>query len=134
MPRTIKEWIGRTDDAMPPRSCFDRLWAKQEGKDAITGLPFTSKDRVIRDHIVPLADGGLNVESNLQLITEQTHKAKTADEATERAKTRSLHERHRGYVRKSTKWQSQGFPKAQPQRSATTPPTKRVGYFEEIDP
>lgn len=125
MARAIAEWIGRNDDAMPPRSCFDRLWAKQEGKDAITGLPFTSKDRVIRDHILPLADGGENRELNLHLITEQTHKAKTADEATERAKTRSLHERHRGYVRKSTKWQSQGFAPAKPQHSATRPIVRR---------
>lgn len=102
MPRTVKEWIGRNDDAMPPRSCFDRLWEKQDGKDAITGVPFTKKDRVIRDHIIPLADGGENRESNLQLITYETHKPKTAAEATVRSKVRRVHERDRGYVRKQS--------------------------------
>lgn len=103
MPRSTPEWIGRTDDAMPPRSVFDRLWDKQDGKDAITGLPFTSKDRIVRDHIVPLADGGENRESNLQLITVETHKVKTGAEATERGKTRRIHERARGYERKSSR-------------------------------
>ena len=100
MPRSVKEWIGRSDDAMPPRSVFDRIWEKQDGKDAITGVAFQPGDKVIRDHIVPLADGGENRESNLQLILLDTHKPKTAAEATQRAETRRLHEKHRGYVRK----------------------------------
>jgi 5-methylcytosine-specific restriction protein A len=102
MPRKLPDWIGRTDNSMPPASVFDRLYDKQGGKDAITGLPFTSKDKIVRDHIVPLADGGKNCESNLQLITEQTHKAKTGPEATARAKTRRVHERDRGYQRKQS--------------------------------
>lgn len=98
MPRTVPEWIGRNDDAMPPKSVFDRLYAKQDGKDAITGIAFTPGDRICRDHIVPLIDGGENRESNLQLITEKTHKLKTAREAMERAKTRSVQHSHRSYV------------------------------------
>jgi 5-methylcytosine-specific restriction endonuclease McrA len=121
MPRDVPEWIGRNDNAMPPRSVFDRLWDKQGGKDAITGLPFDSKSKVIRDHIIPLADGGENREANLQLITEETHKAKTGEEAGERAKVRRNHERHRGYVRSAPKLSGPGFPKSPEQRKATTP-------------
>jgi 5-methylcytosine-specific restriction protein A len=121
MPRSVPEWIGKTDNAMPPRSVFDRLWEKQDGKDAITGLPFTSKDRVVRDHIVPLADGGENCESNLQLITEATHKLKTGAEATERGKSRRIHERDRGYVRAPSRLRGAGFPKREPQRTASRP-------------
>lgn len=98
MPRSVKEWIGRNDDAMPPKSAFDRLYAKQGGKDAITGIEFAPGDRIVRDHIVPLIDGGENRESNLQLITEKTHKLKTAREAMERAKTRAVQHKHRAYV------------------------------------
>lgn len=119
MPRKVDEWIGRNDDAMPPVSVFDRIWDKQDGKDAITGLPFTSKDKVIRDHIIPLADGGQNRESNLQLITEETHKRKTGSEATVRGKVRRNHARHRGYVRQASKLSGAGFRPAEPQRSAT---------------
>ena len=119
--RAVPEWVGRRPESMPPASVFDRLWDKQDGKDAITGLPFTSKDKVVRDHIIPLKDGGLNVESNLQLITEETHKRKTGQEATERGAERRLHERHRGYVRKPSRWQSRGFDKAPPQKTASRP-------------
>ena len=101
MPRKVAEWIGRNDDAMPPVSVFDRLYDKQGGKDAITGVAFQPGDKVIRDHIVPLADGGKNEEANLQLILLDTHKPKTAAEATARAETRRMHEKHRGYVRKA---------------------------------
>lgn len=87
---------------MPPRSVFDRLWEKQGGKDAITGVAFQTGDKIVRDHIVPLADGGKNVESNLQLILLDTHKPKTAAEATARAETRRIHEKHRGYVRRQS--------------------------------
>ena len=38
-----------------------------------------------RDHIVPLVDGGPDVESNLQGLCSECHKAKTAAEARRRA-------------------------------------------------
>lgn len=122
MPRTVKEWIGKTDDSMPPNSVFDRLWALQDGKDAITGIPFTSKDRIVRDHRVPLADGGENRESNLQLITEQTHKPKTIAENKARAKTRRVRGRDRGYVRTQSQWgATQRLGNGNNQRSASSP-------------
>lgn len=121
MPRKVDEWIGRNDDAMPPVSVYDRLWDKQDGKDAITGLPFQPGDRIVRDHIVPLADGGENRESNLQLITEETHKPKTAAEATARSKSRRIHERDRGYVRTTSQWTSQRLGNGNNQHRATGP-------------
>lgn len=99
MPRAVPEWFGKNDDQMPPRSVFDRLWVKQDGKDAITGVPFKPGDRIVRDHIIPLADGGENRESNLQLILEATSIKKTSQEATERARYRSIRSKHRGYQR-----------------------------------
>lgn len=100
MPRRKPEWIGRTDDSKVPRSVWDALYELQGGKDAITGLPFLPGDKIVIDHKVPLknAEGG-NRQSNLQLITDETHKSKTAAEATARAKERRIHERDRGYVR-----------------------------------
>jgi 5-methylcytosine-specific restriction protein A len=110
MPRAVPEWQGRTPESMPPKTVFDRLWDKQDGKDAITGIPFTSKDRIVRDHIVPLIDGGENCESNLQLITEGTHKAKTIQEANRRAKERRVRSNARGYDRgEKSRLQGPGF-------------------------
>lgn len=98
MARSVKEWQGRNDDAMPTNAVFDRLYAKQDGRDAITGIAFAPGDKICRDHIVPLIDGGENRESNLQLITEKQHKLKTAREAMDRAKTRAKQHAHRSYV------------------------------------
>lgn len=131
MPRKVDEWIGRNDDAMPPVSVFDRLYDKQGGKDAITGLPFQPGDKIVRDHIVPLADGGANRESNLQLITDETHKAKTGQEATVRGKVRRNHARHRGYVRAPSVWVYQRLGNGNNQHTATTPRKKIIGAFEE---
>lgn len=98
MARSVPEWIGRNDDSMPTKAVFDRLYSKQNGRDAITGIAFAPGDKVCRDHIVPIIDGGENRESNLQLITEKQHKLKTAREAMERAKSRSVQHSHRSYV------------------------------------
>lgn len=118
--RPVPEWIGRKPESMPPTSVFDRLWDKQDGKDAITGLPFQPGDKIVRDHIVPLANKGKNRETNLQLITEETHKTKTGEEATERAKERRTHERHRGYQRKQSAWPAQRLGNGNNQRSASS--------------
>ena len=129
MSRSVPEWIGRNDDAMPPVSVYDRLYRKQDAKDAITGLPFTSKDKIVRDHIIPLADGGENRESNLQLITLETHKVKTGGEATVRSKVRRNHERHRGYVRSGPKLTGAGFRKPEAQNTAT----RKTAKWSPID-
>lgn len=42
---------------------------------------------VVLDHIVPLWKGGADDESNYQGLCDECHKAKTADEAKERAKS-----------------------------------------------
>jgi 5-methylcytosine-specific restriction protein A len=105
--RAVPEWVGKRPESMPPRTVYDRLYDKQGGKDAITGVPFTSKDKIVRDHIAPLIDGGANTESNLQLVTEHTHKLKTAREAMERGKERSVRAKHRGYVTGQPKRQIQ---------------------------
>lgn len=133
MTRSVPEWIGRTDDAMPTKAVFDRLWAKQDGKDAITGKPFTPADgKPHRDHIIPLADGGENRESNLQLIAVKTHRLKTAREAMARAEQRQTMRAHRGYaLGKAPTLRSAGFAKAKPQNTATRKLTKTVGYSPE---
>lgn len=38
MSRTVREWIGKTDDSMPPKLCKLRFVDRQDGKCAISGL------------------------------------------------------------------------------------------------
>ena len=86
MSRTVPEWIGRTDDSMPPDRVKDRIRQRQSNLCALTGVPLLPGVKVQYDHIVPLWLGGANCESNLQAVTEDAHKRKTKAEATVRAK------------------------------------------------
>jgi 5-methylcytosine-specific restriction endonuclease McrA len=96
MARTVKEWVGKSDDANPPRACKQRILARQDGKCAVTGKPFTPKEKPQFDHIVPLWLGGENRESNLQAIHGEPHKRKTATEAAVRAKVNANAAKHLG--------------------------------------
>lgn len=89
MPRSVKEWIGDSDDSVPPKSCKLRILDRQDRKCAITGKEFTAKEKPQFDHIVPLWLGGKNRESNLQAILGEPHKRKTKAEATVRGKVKA---------------------------------------------
>lgn len=88
--RTVKEWQGSTDDAMPPASVKRRILDRQDNLCAISGMPFDGVSRPEFDHIVPLWLGGENRESNLQAIHYAQHKNKTKVEATVRAKVNRI--------------------------------------------
>ena len=94
--RKIAPWVGKTDDAKVPLQVQLRILVKQKGRCAITGHKFTPGDAKRLDHIIPLADGGLHGETNLQWIIDVEHKLKTAAEAQERARVRSVAAKHAG--------------------------------------
>lgn len=86
MSRKVEEWIGRTDDSMPPDACKRRILDRQGWRCALTGVEFRDGVKAEFDHITALWLGGENREGNLQAITKAAHAAKTATEATVRAK------------------------------------------------
>jgi 5-methylcytosine-specific restriction endonuclease McrA len=86
MSRSVDEWIGRNDDAMPTDACKRRILDRQGWRCAITGAEFRDGVKAEFDHITPLWLGGQNRESNLQAITAKAHRAKTSTEAKVRAK------------------------------------------------
>lgn len=86
MPREVKEWIGKNDDAMPPPSVFNRLYRKQNGI-----CPECTRElkvgNITRDHIKALIFGGENRERNLRLIcTNPCSLKKSGDETRRKAK------------------------------------------------
>jgi 5-methylcytosine-specific restriction endonuclease McrA len=98
--RKIAPWIGTTDDAKIPLQVQLRVLVRQHGRCAVTGHKFTPGDAKRLDHIVPLADGGLHGETNLQWILDVEHKAKTKAEAEVRARVRSIAAKHAGLERR----------------------------------
>jgi hypothetical protein len=77
-----------------------------------------NRDKVDCDHVIALIDGGENRESNLQLLLNACHKVKTGKEATARSEERR-HKAKAFTALREPSMRSQGFRKAEPQRSAT---------------
>lgn len=128
MARTVKEWIGKNDDAAIPTSVKRRIVNRQEGCCALTGVPFGPKNKPEFDHKVALWLGGEHRESNLQAICKEEHKAKTKAEATVRAKVNSQHDKHIGLKNPKGSIPGRGFPKAAKPSKALSkplPPRKR---------
>lgn len=88
--RSVPEWIGRRPESMPGQLVLLRLYAKQNGLCACGCGRVMSfeRDVIDCDHIVPLIDGGENIESNLQLMLQEHHRTKTSGEATARSAER----------------------------------------------
>jgi CRISPR/Cas system Type II protein with McrA/HNH and RuvC-like nuclease domain len=86
-PRAVKPWVGRRPESMPGQIVLLRLYSKQDGKCACgCGMVMNlERDEIDVDHVVPLIDGGENVESNLQLLLREHHRTKTKAEATARS-------------------------------------------------
>lgn len=108
--RDIPEWISRTPNSKPPQSVVDRVFLRQDGRCAISKRKLFPGDARAVDHIIPLKDGGLNVESNLQIIAADKHAEKTAAENTDRAKVTRTRLKHNGLWPKSRRpLRSKGF-------------------------
>lgn len=116
----LKEWVGRTPEAMPGQTVLLRLYAKQKGICACgCGQSMNlNRDAVDCDHIIALIDGGENRESNLQLLLNACHKVKTKAEATARSQERRHKAKAFTALRQPT-MRSAGFHPREPQRSAT---------------
>lgn len=122
----LKSWVGKTDESMPGIHVLLRLYSKQNGLCACgCGRTMSfERDKIDCDHIVPLRDGGENVEANLQLMLQEHHRAKTAGENIARGRERQHKAKAFSALRKP-KWQSAGFRKSPPQHTATRPIRRR---------
>lgn len=97
--RAIEEWVGATPDTPVPERVVLRVLLRQNRRCAITGASLRRGYWII-DHRIPLEDGGENREGNLQIITGSASAKKTAREAEERAKVRTIAKKHLG-IKKS---------------------------------
>lgn len=117
--RTVAEWRGKDDDAVPPRTVRARVFRRYDGHCYLSKRKILAGDAWDLEHIRPLWKArpgeNLNVESNLAPALKAPHAEKTAAEATERAKTDRLHAKHFGYFPKSKRpLKSRGFERSRP--------------------
>ena len=126
MSRSVPEWIGRNDDAMPHKAVRERL-LKIYPVCYICARPFGDGTTVELDHKIPLYKGGENRESNLRPVHKKCHTEKCREEAADRAKVRNLTLRHSGLQTKS----KQPFPK-RPKQDMPRPDKLPVAGMSEI--
>jgi 5-methylcytosine-specific restriction protein A len=118
----LKEWVGKSAEAMPGQTVLLRLYAKQNGICACGcgQVMNLNRDKVDCDHIVALIDGGENRENNLQLLLHACHKAKTSAEASARSEERRHKSKAFTALRKP-QWGTQRLGSGNSQRRASTP-------------
>jgi len=90
MPRTVAEWIGKTDDApFPPRVRL-RILERFDRRCAGCGNPIRPGERWTCDHIVAVINGGANRESNGQPLCRNCTKPKDAADVAVKSKTADM--------------------------------------------
>ena len=120
MSRSVPEWIGRTDDTPVPPRVRVRVFERCAGKCGQCGRKIRPGEGWTLEHLIALINGGRNAESNLGATCDWCLPAKNAADVAEKAKTYAVRSKHI-LPRGPSRWQSRGFPKAPPQRTATTP-------------
>lgn len=106
MSRQVDEWIAKNDDqAIPPR-VKDRIALRSEGYCQCCRREVVGKLRAEFDHVIPLIIGGEHRETNLQLLCNECHAAKTKRDVKIKAKASSIRKKHLGIKkpRTMTRW------------------------------
>lgn len=110
--RAISEWIGATPDTPCPLYVQARILLRQSRKCALTGVKIRPGDKTHADHKKRLKDGGLNVESNIQIVRVAPHIEKTAQENSDGSKEDRVRRKFLGLWPESKhKIRSRGFEK-----------------------
>lgn len=100
--RAVDEWIGRTDDDRPPPRVRVRIFEKHGGRCALSNRIIRPGDKWDVDHIVALALGGANRESNMAPVLRDAHKIKTRDDVAQKSKNYRVRRRHLGVEKPRT--------------------------------
>jgi 5-methylcytosine-specific restriction protein A len=112
MSRSVPEWVGSSPDAAIPQRVKLRVWARCEGKCALTGKTLMAGDAYDFDHIRPLILGGEHREANLQLVSRDAHRLKTRDDVKAKSKADRVRAKFLGVWPKSKRpLKGRGFEK-----------------------
>jgi 5-methylcytosine-specific restriction protein A len=95
--RTVREWIGKSDDTRPPPRVRLRVFIRDDGTcQCGCKLRITLKDRWQTDHRIALINGGENRETNLVTLLDGHHKIKTREDVALKSKTYRLRRKQAG--------------------------------------
>lgn len=101
MARDVPEWVGKDDNAKPPRSVRARVFRRFGGVCYLSKRKIMAGEAWELEHVKPLhlarPGENLNRESNLAPALVAPHREKTAAEMTAKAKADRIHAKHFGY-------------------------------------
>jgi 5-methylcytosine-specific restriction protein A len=104
VPRTVKEWIGKTPDAKIPDEVKLRIVLRGEGKCAgPCKRKFGPKLTPEFDHRPALCNGGEHRESQIFAVCFECHLDRTKEDLSARAKTKRMQKTYFGIKRKPTR-------------------------------
>lgn len=103
MSRSIDEWIGATDDTIPPPRVRLRVFDRHDGRCHLCTGRIAAGTYWQADHVIALVNGGKNVESNLAPACRNCCYGKTAEDVREKSDIADKRKKH--ILPKQSKWQ-----------------------------
>lgn len=129
--RSTREWIGKTDDTMPPPRVRQRVYDRANGVCHICRLPIRPTESWHADHVKAIIAGGENRERNLAPAHGHCNLAKAVIETKEKAKVAKVRQKHLGIKAPKQKIPGRGFPAPdKPARAGKTPLPPRALYVQ----
>lgn len=101
MPRSVPEWVGKTDDTKVPPRVRERVFRRQQGICPYCNIPMWPGAIFQADHRIALINGGQNRENNLVVVHTNCHRLKTDRDVAEKAKVARVRQKHLGIKRNS---------------------------------
>jgi 5-methylcytosine-specific restriction endonuclease McrA len=94
--RRVPEWIGATPDTRIPDRVRVRVFLAYNGTCHWSGRAIHPGDPWDVDHVIALANGGENRESNLAPILRSKHPDKTRHDVRQKARDARVRKKHLG--------------------------------------
>lgn len=96
MVRTVKPWVGRSDNSKPSPKVRQRIFDAQGGKCHVCTLNIEPTDKWDLDHVIAIINGGDNAEHNLKPAHWHCHQDKTKRDVAEKSKVAKVRQKHLG--------------------------------------
>ncbi|WP_341893795.1 HNH endonuclease signature motif containing protein [Ferrovibrio terrae] len=103
MPRSVEEWVGKTDDTPVPPRVRLRVFEAMKGRCGICGRKVQAGDKWTCEHVKALINGGENREDNLGVTCSWCLPGKNADDVAEKSTTYRKRSKHAGIKKKSSR-------------------------------
>lgn len=94
MTRSVEEWIGKTDDTVPPPRVRLRVFDDVGGKCHLCGRKILAGEYWQCDHVTALCNGGGNRERNLRPACRNCCYSKTAEDVAEKSDIADKRKKH----------------------------------------